>query len=136
MGGITLGAAKRGTGKLVKLPAGENDVLHALAETGGLPGLDARNEIVIVRRRKGGASVNCPPAGLLHGRVGSEKANVIQQTSGVRGHDGWGHTPIQAPNPRTAFDSQRSRLVAQRDAGAPPVSSSPYPSGAAAASPW
>ena len=45
----TVGGGKRGTGHLVDLPAGENDVLHALAQTGGLPGLDAYDEIVIHR---------------------------------------------------------------------------------------
>ncbi|MCA9053950.1 MAG: polysaccharide biosynthesis/export family protein [Planctomycetaceae bacterium] len=40
---------KRGTGETVDLPAYENDVLHALNETGGLPGLDAKNEIYIIR---------------------------------------------------------------------------------------
>jgi protein involved in polysaccharide export with SLBB domain len=54
-GNITLGpggqiaGGKRGTGHLVDLPAGENDVLHALAQTGGLPGLDAYDEVVIHR---------------------------------------------------------------------------------------
>lgn len=43
------GLTKRGTGKLVDLPAYENDLLHALSETGGLPGLDAENEVLIVR---------------------------------------------------------------------------------------
>lgn len=33
----------------IQLPAGENDVLHALSETGGMPGERARNEIVIFR---------------------------------------------------------------------------------------
>jgi protein involved in polysaccharide export with SLBB domain len=52
---ITLGAGgtaaslKRGTAFTVDLPAYENDVLHALAQTGGLPGLDAVNEVVIQR---------------------------------------------------------------------------------------
>jgi protein involved in polysaccharide export with SLBB domain len=52
---ITLGAGgtaaslKRGAAFAVDLPAGENDVLHALAQTGGLPGLDAVNEVVIQR---------------------------------------------------------------------------------------
>ncbi len=41
--------SKRGTGQLVDLPAYENDVLHALSETGGMPGLDAKNEILIYR---------------------------------------------------------------------------------------
>ena len=48
---------KRGTGRIVRLRAYENDVLHALAETGGLPGLDAENAVYIIRGRRGG----CPP---------------------------------------------------------------------------
>jgi protein involved in polysaccharide export with SLBB domain len=44
-----LGQTKRGTGYSIELPAYENDVLNALARTGGLPGLDARNEVVIQR---------------------------------------------------------------------------------------
>jgi len=40
---------KRGTGWIVDLPAYENDVLTALAQTGGLPGTDAANEVVIQR---------------------------------------------------------------------------------------
>ena len=40
---------KRGTGQILDLPAYENDVLRALNQTGGLPGLDAKNEILIYR---------------------------------------------------------------------------------------
>lgn len=40
---------KRGTGQIVDLPAYENDLLHALSETGGMPGLDAKNEVLIYR---------------------------------------------------------------------------------------
>jgi hypothetical protein len=47
-GGL-IGNTKRGTGEVVDLPAYENDVLNALAKTGGLPGLDAANEILIQR---------------------------------------------------------------------------------------
>lgn len=47
--GASVGLTKRGTGKTVDLPAYENDLLHALSETGGLPGLDAENEVLIVR---------------------------------------------------------------------------------------
>lgn len=43
------GGARRGTGAVVELTTFENDILHALAKTGGLPGLDAANEIVIYR---------------------------------------------------------------------------------------
>ncbi|HIE99222.1 MAG TPA: sugar ABC transporter substrate-binding protein [Fuerstia sp.] len=41
--------SKRGTGTVLDLPAYENDVLHALSETGGMPGLDVQNEIMIYR---------------------------------------------------------------------------------------
>ncbi len=40
---------KRGAGYVVDLPAYENDLLHALNETGGLPGMDAQNEVLIIR---------------------------------------------------------------------------------------
>ncbi|HET6425638.1 MAG TPA: polysaccharide biosynthesis/export family protein [Planctomycetaceae bacterium] len=46
---IAIGSTKRGTGVTVDLPAYENDVLHALNLTGGMPGLDAKNEIYILR---------------------------------------------------------------------------------------
>ncbi len=49
-GGVVIQTAlKKGSGTTVELPAYENDVLHALTETGGLPGLDASNEVVIIR---------------------------------------------------------------------------------------
>ena len=44
---------KRGSGFVLDLPIGENDLLHALNETGGLPGLDAKNEVVIIRGMEG-----------------------------------------------------------------------------------
>ena len=47
-GGVD-GVTKRGTGYAVDLNAYENDVLHALNETGGMPGLDAKAEVVIYR---------------------------------------------------------------------------------------
>ncbi len=47
-GGID-GVTKRGVGKTINLPAYENDVLHALNETGGLPGLDAKNEVIVIK---------------------------------------------------------------------------------------
>lgn len=40
---------KRGRGDNIDLDAYENDVLHALNETGGMPGVDAKNEVVIYR---------------------------------------------------------------------------------------
>lgn len=40
---------KLGNGRVVSLPAYRNDVLNALAETGGLPGQDAENVIYVIR---------------------------------------------------------------------------------------
>jgi protein involved in polysaccharide export with SLBB domain len=45
----TVPTGKRGTGVLLDLLPYENDVLHALAQSGGLPSLDVYNEIVIFR---------------------------------------------------------------------------------------
>ncbi len=60
-----LGNTKRGTGANVDLPAYENDVLNALTRTGGLPGLDAMNEVVIQRgaatNRADGAAISLAP---------------------------------------------------------------------------
>ena len=47
-GGL-VGQTKRGSGYVLDLPAYENDVLNALARTGGFPGLDAHNEVTIER---------------------------------------------------------------------------------------
>lgn len=48
--GLNLGRAKHGSGKLVYLPVYRNDVLNAITEAGGLPGLDAENAIYVIRR--------------------------------------------------------------------------------------
>jgi len=42
---------KQGSAAIVDLPTYENDVLHALAATGGLPGIDTHNCIWILRSR-------------------------------------------------------------------------------------
>lgn len=54
-GGGVDGVSKVGRGDVIDLPAYENDVLHALNETGGLPGLDAENEVLILRAGGNGA---------------------------------------------------------------------------------
>lgn len=43
------GSDRSGSGHLVKLPAYQNDILHALVETGGLPGLNAKPEVKVLR---------------------------------------------------------------------------------------
>jgi len=49
IGNQVQGTNKKGNGFTLKLQAGENDVLRALNATGGPPGLDARDEILIFR---------------------------------------------------------------------------------------
>jgi hypothetical protein len=63
----TISANKRGTGFEVDLPAYENDVLRALARTGGLSGLDAYNEVYIFR---GAFQAGPGRAALLHAAQG------------------------------------------------------------------
>ncbi len=48
-GGYIRGSDESASGSLIKLPAGENDILHALMATGGLPGVNAKNEVKILR---------------------------------------------------------------------------------------
>lgn len=45
----TVTQVHRGSGQVIDLPAYENDVLHALAATGGLPGTDAMRELWVIR---------------------------------------------------------------------------------------
>ena len=59
------GPVKHGSGYTIDLPAYENDLLHALNETGGLPGLDAENEVLIY---KGGQNASIP-TGELYARM-------------------------------------------------------------------
>lgn len=61
---------KRGSGFVLDLPEGENDLLHALNETGGLPGLDAKNEVIIIRG--------------LDGFDGKEWDNLVAQIKSCR----------------------------------------------------
>jgi protein involved in polysaccharide export with SLBB domain len=49
IGSQVAGSGQTTRGISIDLPAYKNDVLHALAETGGLPGVDAQNEIKILK---------------------------------------------------------------------------------------
>ncbi|MCA9134180.1 MAG: polysaccharide biosynthesis/export family protein [Planctomycetales bacterium] len=46
-----VGADQSAEGEVVQLDAFENDILHALTETGGLPGIGAKNEVKILRSK-------------------------------------------------------------------------------------
>lgn len=83
---FNLGQLKHGSGQVVTLSAYENDVMHALASTNGLPGLDAENTVYIIRRRP----VSVPAAPSQYAPRGPQqplqtipqRANPIQQTAG------------------------------------------------------
>ena len=53
-----IGNSNHGRGRVVALPAGKNDVLHALVESGGLPGLDARDTIWVIRSKQTPKPIN------------------------------------------------------------------------------
>lgn len=46
------GSDRSASGGLVKLRAYQNDILHALVETGGLPGVNAKNQVKVLRATK------------------------------------------------------------------------------------
>ncbi|QDS96939.1 polysaccharide biosynthesis/export family protein [Adhaeretor mobilis] len=45
----SIGGGRTAVGKILELPAGQNDVLNALARIGGIPGIDSTQEIIIQR---------------------------------------------------------------------------------------
>jgi protein involved in polysaccharide export with SLBB domain len=49
---VIQGADESGKGFVIDLKAYKNDLMNALAESGGLPGLSAKNEVKILRRAK------------------------------------------------------------------------------------
>lgn len=71
----------------IELPAGENDVLHALSETGGMPSERARNEIVIFR---GGQN------GDINSLVREVNAPVMNSQSLVRNQANIVRIPVEA----------------------------------------
>ena len=101
-GGVNLGNLKRGTGRVVTLSAYKNDVLHALAETGGLPGLDAENVIYVFRgKRRAGAET---PESLTAGSSTSSGWSVAPSPLGVP------PLPKSYEYPRMKLSARLSRL--------------------------
>lgn len=47
---VISGTERQGTGYTLDMTAYKNDLMHALAETGGLPGLNAKSEVRIIKR--------------------------------------------------------------------------------------
>ena len=111
-GGFNPGALKRGSGQVVSLPVYENDVMHALAATNGLPGLDAENTIYIVRQRQAVAAANPPqakPPTSGHAHPPSNPVTGFQRATQVRQTAGWsvGDGPV-AGLPRARGRSYRA----------------------------
>lgn len=48
-GEVLSGGRRRGNASIIDLPAYQNDLLHALAQSGGLPGIEGKNEVLIQR---------------------------------------------------------------------------------------
>lgn len=89
-----LGASKRGNAGVMRLPAYKNDVLHALAESGGLPGLDAANAIYIIRNNQGYTTVD----------DGAAIPSDIDLQSGEIDDIVWGHS--MTPHSRVSIEDQ------------------------------
>lgn len=62
----------RGSGEVIDLPVYENDVLHALASTGGLPGTDAKRELWVIRNT----------GSMDHRYINAEQLNLMVQSGG------------------------------------------------------
>jgi protein involved in polysaccharide export with SLBB domain len=77
VGGVILGSNKRGNGYTLRLQAGENDVLRALNATGGPPGLDAKNEIIIERADAGRGTTRIPLRLLPEQKIDLCEADII-----------------------------------------------------------
>jgi len=78
---VFLGQGTTSETSSIQLPAGENDVLHALSETGGMPGERARNEIIIFRggqRNDVDSLVQEVNAPNTQPRTGLDEANMIR----------------------------------------------------------
>lgn len=46
---VVSGTSRNGTGYTLDMPAYKNDLMHALAQTGGLPGLNAKNSVKVIK---------------------------------------------------------------------------------------
>lgn len=87
-GAEVVGPRKRGTGSNLELPAYENDLLNALTRSGGMPGLDAKNEIIIFRGSSQGNATDrlaaaqmlqqCPNPESVAGALGGANTQVIR----------------------------------------------------------
>ncbi len=96
-GTIDIGRTGKGTSRVVELRAGENDVAHALAQPGvdGLPGLDARNVIYVIRSR------NARSRGMMSRRLESQPTPLSQGRHGLPSRE----DVVRGQSPSTSYRS-------------------------------
>ena len=93
-GQLNIGTSKRGTGKVVNLPVYKNDVLNALAETGGLPGLDAENAIYIIRGQNGPRPSAPTPIPAATPHFSAPRSTLLPSDTVIRGQSPSGIQPM------------------------------------------
>lgn len=130
-GTINIGNSKKGTAKLVRLPAYENDVLHALARADGgadgLPGLDARNTIYIVRRKRFDHDAGTLPPGAFEFPQGEYSPPATSQpvappAGPLTFQPSWNLPPASPPQ---SFPADAAPVTPPRWPEAPPVPPEP-----------
>jgi hypothetical protein len=90
-----LGGRREGFGTTLDLPAYENDVLNALTRSGGLPGLEAVNEIIVYRGYLGGDLAEVVTPGLLKEEDGSLLPPVVQRRTSSDWESGMVRIPLR-----------------------------------------
>ncbi|MDB2687649.1 polysaccharide biosynthesis/export family protein [Mariniblastus sp.] len=68
----------------IELPAYENDVLHALSETGGMPGESALNELIILRGAMNGGQDSGAIVQAVGAQYGSNESLTLEGANVVR----------------------------------------------------
>ncbi|WP_010581637.1 polysaccharide biosynthesis/export family protein [Schlesneria paludicola] len=123
VGLLNIGTTKRGTGKMVSLPAYHNDVLNALVATDGLPGLDAENAVYIIRRQLGPDGKPSPISAAIDPEELIRRSKLAAEKTVVRGQnrDSWNNTGWSA-NGNGAFDRENQGGSQQPSSGYGPAS--------------
>ncbi len=113
---IDLKIVRRNSGQVVQLPAYENDVLHALALTGGFPSSLAENAVYVIRRGSPSSRRTvpiqtpppvAPPAQYFPVPVPTPNQPMFPGTpvsqAGYSTPSGFGHSPNHPPRPALNF---------------------------------
>ena len=76
----------QGSGSIIELPETEADVLSVLAQTGGLPGPTANNEVIIYRGFRNVDGVAVPPEWTAEGFRFAQSAAIVGRTAADHSH--------------------------------------------------